>query len=132
MDPTLDHIGISVSDYARAKAFYLKALEPLGIALIMEFGASAGFGRGGKPELWIYGQPASYQSAEQLRAITPVHVCVKAHNRLEVEAFHRAALAAGGRDFGAPGLRPHYHPGYFGAFVLDHDGHNLEAVFHGG
>jgi catechol 2,3-dioxygenase-like lactoylglutathione lyase family enzyme len=131
MDPILDHIGISVSDFDRAKAFYAKALAPLGISLVMEFGKAAGFGRGGKPELWIGEGKATYQTDEQLRSITPIHVCLKAKSRDEVDAFHRAALAAGGKDHGAPGLRPEYHAGYYGAFALDPDGHNVEAVFHG-
>jgi catechol 2,3-dioxygenase-like lactoylglutathione lyase family enzyme len=132
MNGILDHISISVSDYERSKAFYLQALEPLGMGLAMEYGRSAGFGRGRKPELWISGQKASFQSDAQLRVITPVHVALRASSREEVEAFHRAAIAAGARDFGAPGLRPEYHANYFGAFVLDPDGHNLEAVWHGG
>jgi catechol 2,3-dioxygenase-like lactoylglutathione lyase family enzyme len=132
MDAILDHIGINVTDFERSKAFYEQALAPLGIALAMEFGQSAGFGRGGKPELWIGAQQTSFQTAAQIRVITPVHVCLRAKNRNEVDAFHRAAIAAGGKDFGAPGLRPEYHPGYYGGFVLDPDGHNIEAVFHAG
>jgi len=123
----LDHIGIPVSDYARAKAFYTRALAPLGIAVVMEVtaemtgeGASAGFGRGRKPDFWI---------GEDDR-IERTHVAFAAASRAEVDAFHAAALAAGGRDNGAPGLRPHYHPDYYGAFVLDPDGHNIEAVCH--
>jgi catechol 2,3-dioxygenase-like lactoylglutathione lyase family enzyme len=131
MEPTLDHIGINVTDYERSKAFYTKALAPLGIALVMEHGKAAGFGRGQKPELWIGQGKTSFQSPEQIATIMPVHVCVKAKRRADVDAFHRAALEAGGRDFGAPGVREVYHPGYYGAFVLDPDGHNLEAVIHG-
>jgi catechol 2,3-dioxygenase-like lactoylglutathione lyase family enzyme len=126
----LDHVSLSVSDYARAKAFYGAALAPLGITLLMEFDHVAGFGRDGKPELWIGGGPASFQTEAQLRPITPVHLALSARSREEVDAFHAAALAAGGRDFGAPGPRPVYHPGYYGAFVLDPDGHNIEAVIH--
>jgi catechol 2,3-dioxygenase-like lactoylglutathione lyase family enzyme len=124
---TLDHLGIPVSDYARAKAFYGQALAPLGIAVVMELtaemtgdAAAAGFGRGRKPDFWI---------GEGSR-IGPVHVAFAATSRAEVDAFHAAAIAAGGRDNGAPGLRPHYHPDYYGAFVLDPDGHNIEAVCH--
>jgi catechol 2,3-dioxygenase-like lactoylglutathione lyase family enzyme len=131
MESTLDHVGINVSDYERSKAFYTRALAPLGITLIMEFGKAAGFGRDGKPELWIGEGKTSFQSPEQIRVITPVHVCVKAKSRGDVDAFHRTAVAAGGKDFGPPGLRPEYHPGYYGAFVLDPDGHNIEAVIHG-
>jgi catechol 2,3-dioxygenase-like lactoylglutathione lyase family enzyme len=125
---SLDHIGLNVSSYERSRAFYQQALAPLGIELLMEFPGVAGFGRDRKPDFWIGSGP---QQPEQLRVITPVHVCFAAASRAEVEAFHRAALAAGGRDNGAPGLRPQYHPEYYGAFVLDPDGHNVEAVFHG-
>jgi catechol 2,3-dioxygenase-like lactoylglutathione lyase family enzyme len=128
---SLDHITLVVSDYARSKAFYEKALAPLGIALVMEFGQACGFGRKGKPDFWIGTGPASFQRQEHLRLITPTHVAFAAHDRAQVDAFHAAALAAGGRDFGAPGLRTHYHPNYYGAFVLDPDGHDIEAVFHG-
>ncbi len=130
MPSILDHIGINVSDYERAKAFYTKALEPLGITLVMEFGTAAGFGREQKPELWLGAGKSEFQTEEQLETITPIHVCLVARSRKEVDAFHAAALAAGGRDNGAPGIRAHYHPGYYGAFAIDPDGHNLEAVFH--
>lgn len=130
--PTLDHVTLVVGDYALSRAFYEKALAPLGIAKIMEFGQACGFGRDGKPEFWIGMGPASFQKPEQLRIITPTHIAFAARSRAEVEAFHAAALAAGGKDFGAPGLRTHYHPNYYGAFVLDPDGHDVEAVFHGG
>ncbi|MEO7036002.1 MAG: VOC family protein [Polyangiaceae bacterium] len=125
----IDHISLNASDYARSKAFYTQALAPLGITLMMEFGSAAGFGRD-KPELWV-GTKSDFQSAEQFEVITPIHVCLRARNQAEVNAFHAAALAAGGRDNGAPGIRAHYHPGYYGAFVIDPDGHNIEAVFHG-
>jgi catechol 2,3-dioxygenase-like lactoylglutathione lyase family enzyme len=127
----IDHLGINVSDYQRSRAFYLAALAPLGITLLREFGPVAGFGREGKPELWVGCRLMSFQLPEQLQPITPVHVSLRARNRAEVDAFHRAALAAGGRDFGGPGVRSQYHPRYYGAFALDPDGHNLEAVFHG-
>ncbi len=126
----LDHFGINVSAYARSKAFYEGALAPLGITCLMEFGDHGGFGRDGKPEFWISGSPTAYQKPEHVRVITPVHVSFAAKSRAEVDAFHAAALAAGGRDNGAPGPRPQYHPGYYGAFVLDPDGHNVEAVHH--
>ncbi len=130
MTSIIDHIGINVSNYPRAKAFYSAALAPLGITLVMEFGAAAGFGRGKKPELWLGAGKTEFQTEEQLEIITPIHICLAAQSRAEVDAFHVAALAAGGRDNGAPGIRAHYHPGYYGAFVLDPDGHNIEAVFH--
>lgn len=126
----LDHLSLNVSDYARSKAFYEKALAPLGVKPIMEFGEACGFGRDRKPDLWIGKGPTTFQKPEQLAPITPVHVALRARSREEVHAFHEAALAAGATDFGAPGLRPQYHPNYYGAFVLDPDGHNLEAVFH--
>jgi catechol 2,3-dioxygenase-like lactoylglutathione lyase family enzyme len=123
----IDHVGFSVSDFARAKAFYEKALAPLGYALVMEVGPpqseqpAAGFGGGGKPDFWIGsdGSPGK-----------PMHIAILAKDRQTVDAFHRAALAAGGKDNGAPGVRPHYHANYYGAFVLDPDGHNIEAVCH--
>jgi len=125
-----DHISLTVSDYARSKAFYEKALAPLGAALIKEFGEAAGFSRDGEVDFWIGKGPASFQKPGDLAPITPVHIAFLAKDRAEVRAFHAAALAAGGRDFGAPGLRPEYHPNYYGAFVLDPDGHNVEAVCH--
>jgi catechol 2,3-dioxygenase-like lactoylglutathione lyase family enzyme len=123
----IDHIGFPVADYARSKAFYLKALAPLGYALIMEVqqdqhdSPAAGFGAAGKPDFWIGGEGGLNR---------PMHVALGAKDRAAVDAFHRAALDAGGKDNGAPGLRPHYHPDYYGAFVLDPDGHNVEAVCH--
>jgi catechol 2,3-dioxygenase-like lactoylglutathione lyase family enzyme len=124
----LDHVGFPVSDYPRAKAFYEKALAPLGYTLIMEVGQTgsghpaAGFGADGKPDFWIGGEGGLGRA---------MHIAVAAKDRATVDAFYRAALAAGGRDNGAPGLRPQYHPSYYGAFVLDPDGHNIEAVCHG-
>jgi catechol 2,3-dioxygenase-like lactoylglutathione lyase family enzyme len=117
----IDHTGVGVADFARSKAFYAAALAPLGYAMLMEFGDAAGFGVPPKPDFWIGTASA---------AISPVHVAFRADSRAQVDAFHRAALAAGGRDNGAPGLRTHYHPTYYGAFVLDPDGHNVEAVCH--
>ena len=130
--PILDHITLSVSNYACSKAFYEKALAPLGITPLMEFGEACGFGRDGKPDFWIGTGPTSFQKPEHLRPITPAHVAFKAPDRAAVEAFHAAALAAGGKDFGGPGLRTEYHPRYYAAFVIDPDGHDIEAVFHGG
>jgi catechol 2,3-dioxygenase-like lactoylglutathione lyase family enzyme len=130
MDRIIDHIGLTVSDYARSRAFYRAALAPLGIELVMEYGQAAGFGRGKKPELWIGTGPMSFQTPDLIAKITPVHVALLARSRAEVDAFHVAALAAGARDFGPAGLRPEYHASYYGAFVLDPDGHNVEAVIH--
>jgi catechol 2,3-dioxygenase-like lactoylglutathione lyase family enzyme len=117
----IDHVGLQVSDAARSRAFYVAALAPLGYALLMEWQDHAGFGIAPKPDFWIGQGPAN---------APPVHVAFRAQTRAQVDAFHRAAIAAGGRDNGAPGLRPHYHPHYYGAFVLDPDGHNIEAVCH--
>ena len=120
----IDHVGLSVTDFERTKAFYLKALAPLGYALLMEFpdgGGVAGFGQDGKPDFWIDG--AGKPSPK-------LHVAITARNRADVDAFYQAALAAGGKDNGKPGLRPHYHESYYGAFILDPDGHNIEAVSH--
>ena len=127
----LDHISLTVSDYSKSKSFYEKALAPLGIKPIMEFGKACGFGKDGKPEFWIGEGPASFQKPEHLAKITPNHVAFTTMKRADVDAFYKAALAAGAKDFGAPGLRPHYHPNYYGAFVLDPDGHDIEAVYHG-
>ncbi|QAU44239.1 VOC family protein [Bradyrhizobium guangzhouense] len=124
----IDHLGLSVSDYEAAKTFYSKALAPLDYGLIMEVteeqtghAAAAGFGADGKPDFWISGEGAMNK---------PVHVAIAARDRATVDAFYKAAMAAGGRDNGSPGLRPHYHANYYGAFVLDPDGHNIEAVCH--
>jgi catechol 2,3-dioxygenase-like lactoylglutathione lyase family enzyme len=127
----LDHVTLVVSDYARSKAFYEKALAPLGVKVIMEYGTACGFGRDKKPDFWIGQGPMSFQAPEQLKVITPTHVAFSARSREEVDAFYAAALSAGGRDFGRPGLREIYHPHYYGAFVLDPDGHDVEAVIHG-
>ena len=117
----IDHIGITVSDYDRSKQFFCRALAPLGIQLVMEVEGWAGLGKGGKPKLW-FGVGGQKQG--------PMHIAFIADTRDQVRAFHAAALAAGGTDNGPPGLREIYHPNYFGAFVLDPDGHNVEAVCH--
>jgi catechol 2,3-dioxygenase-like lactoylglutathione lyase family enzyme len=118
----LDHIGITVRDFARSKEFYTLALAPLGIVPLMEHGQEwIGFGRGQKPEFWFgVGEPTS-----------PIHVAFAAKSRDDVDAFYEAAIAAGGVDNGPPGVREIYHPRYYGGFVLDLDGHNIEAVHHG-
>jgi catechol 2,3-dioxygenase-like lactoylglutathione lyase family enzyme len=131
MIKVIDHITINCSNYDTSKTFYQAALAPLGVALLMELGKAAGFGLHGKPEFWLNEGATSFQTEAQARAITPVHVCFTAPDRAAVDAFYKAAIQAGGRDFGAPGLREIYHPSYYGAFVLDPDGHNIEAVFHG-
>jgi catechol 2,3-dioxygenase-like lactoylglutathione lyase family enzyme len=124
----IDHTGVAVSNFQKAKAFYEKALAPIGYALIMELPASvtgsadvAGFGEPPKPDFWIAsGSPNK----------PPVHIAFRVPSRAKVDAFYKAAIAAGGTDNGPPGLRPHYHPNYYGAFVRDPDGHNIEAVCH--
>ena len=117
----IDHIGIQVADLERSVAFYTKALAPLGYELVMRWQQFAGFGIGGKAEFWIDGRAAPKDV---------VHVAFRANGRTAVRAFHEAALAAGGKDNGAPGVRPHYHEHYYGGFVHDPDGHNVEAVCH--
>jgi catechol 2,3-dioxygenase-like lactoylglutathione lyase family enzyme len=119
----VDHVGFTVSDYERSKRFYEQALAPLGYTLVMEpVGRAAGFGRGGKPDFWI--------EADGDVVHGRLHIAIAADTRQEVDAFHAAALAAGATDNGAPGSRPIYHPHYYGAYVLDPDGHNVEAVCH--
>jgi catechol 2,3-dioxygenase-like lactoylglutathione lyase family enzyme len=133
----IDHIGLSVRDVASATEFYLKALAPLGVAIVMQVsaeetghGAAVGFGvvgttpegvQSGKPSFWIGEGPAPSG---------PLHVAFVAASRAAVDAFYRAALQAGGKDNGPPGLRPEYHANYYAAFVFDKDGNNVEAVCH--
>jgi catechol 2,3-dioxygenase-like lactoylglutathione lyase family enzyme len=118
----LDHVGFAVSDYARSKAFYEQALAPLGLSLLLEpMEQAAGFGEAGKPFFWI---------ETRRPAATAIHVAFAVESRETVDAFHAAALAAGGTDNGAPGVREIYHPNYYGAYVLDPDGNNVEAVCH--
>jgi catechol 2,3-dioxygenase-like lactoylglutathione lyase family enzyme len=116
-----DHIGLSVSNMAESKAFYLKALKPLNAALVMEGPYGVGIGPNRKPSLWL---------SEAKEPPTHLHLAFTADSREQVDAFYRAALEAGGKDNGAPGLRPIYHPDYYGAFVIGPDGHNIEAVCH--
>lgn len=116
-----DHVGFGVTDYARSKEFFLRALESIGVGTVMEGPFGIGLGRNNKPSLWLHqsaGKPA------------PLHLAFTAETRRQVDDFHRAALEAGGKDNGAPGLRPHYHPSYYGAFVIGPDGHNVEVVCH--
>lgn len=126
----IDHITLLVSDYNRARAFYLKALAPIGYGLVMELSRQqipdlpcerfCGLGEAQKPDLWL-------RPSDQ---VAPTHVALRAKSRAQVDAFHAAALDAGATDNGAPGLRPQYHPNYYGAFVIDPDGYNLEVVCH--
>jgi catechol 2,3-dioxygenase-like lactoylglutathione lyase family enzyme len=118
-----DHVKFGVSDYAGSKAFFLKALEPLGVAVVSEGLPAYGIelSADGKTSLCLF------QSGEKPAHL---HLAFTASNRRQVEAFHRAALEAGGKDNGAPGLRPHYHADYYAAFVIGPDGHNIEVVCH--
>ena len=123
----IDHITFGVSDFARSTAFYDRAFAPLGVKRLFDVPPehsggvnSTGYGDD-RPWFWI---------AEQDATRGKLHVAIQTATRAAVDAFHREALAAGGRDNGAPGLRPYYHPDYYGAFVLDPDGHNIEAVCH--
>ena len=120
-----DHVGLNVRDFERSRAFYRQALEPLGLqeTLAFEEWTAAAFGPEGKYGFWI---------AQREPFGTGTHVAFEAPDRETVDAFHAAALAAGGSDNGGPGIREHYHPTYYGAFVLDPDGNNVEAVCHRG
>ena len=125
----LDHVGFAVSDAERSRRFYEQALAPLGITLIKSVppekteagGTAHGFGSNGKPYFWVGDNEAVGEGT---------HVAFQTESRAEVNAFYEAALAAGGRDNGPPGIRPHYHPNYYAAFVHDPDGINVEAVCH--
>jgi predicted lactoylglutathione lyase len=122
----IDHTNLSVSDFAVAKAFYAAALKPLGITVLMELPKAvtgnvdvAGLGANGKPFFWL---------AAAGKTTPRIHIAFSASNRAEVDAFYKAAIAAGGKDNGPPGIRAMYHPTYYGAFVIDADGHSVEAV----
>jgi catechol 2,3-dioxygenase-like lactoylglutathione lyase family enzyme len=125
----IDHVGFAVADAERSRRFYEQALAPLGISLIMSVtpeqtesgGTAHGFGTDGKPFFWV---------GDNERVGEGTHVAFAVESRAKVDAFYQAALAAGGCDNGAPGIRPHYHPNYYAAFVHDPDGHNIEAVSH--
>jgi catechol 2,3-dioxygenase-like lactoylglutathione lyase family enzyme len=113
------HTTLGVSDYAKAKAFYTRVLATLGYKNNMEYGEAAGFNDGKNTDFWITKQ----------KSVVPTHIAFEAKDRGEVEAFHKAALAAGARDNGQPGYRD-YWPGYYAAFIHDADGHNVEAVWY--
>lgn len=129
-DRMIDHTGLVVSDAKKSRSFYESALAPLGYAMLMEIPKEhtrsrtvLGFGVAPKPDFWIVdGAPNEPR----------VHIAFRADNHQQVDDFYKAALGAGGRDNGPPGPRPHYHEKYYGAFVLDPDGHNVEAVCHTG
>jgi catechol 2,3-dioxygenase-like lactoylglutathione lyase family enzyme len=116
----IDHVSLRVQDFERAVAFYRAALAPIGYEVVMEFSGAAGLGAGGKPDFWI------------MQAEPPLHASHVAFvsERAPIDAFHRAAIAAGGSDNGAPGVRPDYHPHYYAAYVFDPEGNNVEVVSH--
>jgi len=116
----IDHVTLDVSDYERSRRFYELALAPLGFGVVHDLDGACGFGGEGGDDFWLAGGGPS----------GPVHVAFTARGEAAVKAFYDAALAAGGRDNGPPGERPHYHPGYYAAYVLDPDGNNVEAVCH--
>lgn len=124
----IDHTGVSITDPQKSRAFYETALAPLGYVVLMQIPAEhtggklvLGYGVPPKPDFWIHeGEPQTPR----------VHIAFRAENRAQVRAFYEAALRAGGTDNGPPGPRPHYHENYYGAFVLDPDGHNIEACCH--
>jgi predicted lactoylglutathione lyase len=128
----IDHLSLPVSDFARSRAFYIAALKPLGYEMVMEFSREqipelasahvAGLGAGGKPDFWL--------SQVTTGSPSTIHVAIAASSREMVDAFYEAAVKAGGKPNGSPGVRAQYHPSYYGAFVLDPDGHNVEAVCH--
>jgi catechol 2,3-dioxygenase-like lactoylglutathione lyase family enzyme len=121
----IDHITFGVSDFARSVRFYDLAFAPLGVKRLFDVPLER---TGGIPVTGYGNDRPCFWIAEADATRGKLHIAISAQSRLAVEAFHREALAAGGRDNGAPGLRPHYHPDYYGAFVLDPDGHNIEAV----
>lgn len=117
----IDHLTLTVSDLQKSVRFYEKALKPLGYSMVMAYEQYRAFGPKGKPVFWVkHGEPASL----------PMHLAFVAKDRASVDAFYRAALRAGGQDFGQPGVRPHYHQHYYAAFVTDPSGHPIEAVCH--
>ena len=116
----IDHIGIEVSDYWEAKNFYTAVLATLGYDVVLEYEGWVGFGVQGKPDFWIH----------QGRNRPALHIAFRAASRKQVDAFYRTAIKGGARDNGPPGLRTHYHANYYGAFVIDMDGRNIEAVCH--
>ena len=117
----IDHVTLNVRDLEASKAFYLEALRPLGYELVLTYLDGCGFGAEGKPDFFL---------AQRGDPSAPVHVALLAPDRKHVDAFHESALAAGGMDNGPPGIRLVYHEHYYGAYVLDPDGNNVEAVTH--
>lgn len=131
----IDHMGVTVRDFTASRRFYDAALAPLGIGKIMEVTPEesggyhgVGYGSRGKPFFWLSKDLRPPAAGQALGS--GLHIAFSAEDRAAVDAFHAAALAHGGRDNGAPGIRAHYHPSYYAAFVLDPDGFNVEAVCH--
>ncbi len=122
----LDHVSIAVSDLARSRQFYDAALRPLGLVRTLDFGRGSDYGA----MLSQLGVEFTITVEQGVAPLAGMHLCFRAVDRSAVDAFHGAALAAGGRDDGPPGLRPQYHPHYYAAFVRDPDGHRIEAVCH--
>ena len=117
----IDHIGLAIANYEKSRSFYSQALAPLKIELVAEVQGWAGFGKDGKPDFWF---------GEDEKTHHPMHIAFVAESREQVDEFYKAALEAGAKDNGKPGVREMYHPNYYGAFVIDPDGHNIEAVCH--
>jgi catechol 2,3-dioxygenase-like lactoylglutathione lyase family enzyme len=126
----IDHVVVAVQSYEQSKAFYLQVLAPLGYGLVAEYSGMGGFGANGKPSFWIGEIRPGYWSDAHGPGRSPMHLAFTAPNRAAVRAFHEAAMATGAKDYGAPALWPRYHANYYGAFVLDPDGNNVEAVVH--
>jgi len=124
-----DHISFGVTDISRSRVFYDAALAPLGLTRLVNVtentSTNSAYGKGSQPRFWICQDPA-----DEPKPSDGMHLAFVAPDRPAVDSFHRAALATGGRDNGAPGIRPHYHASYYAAFAIDPDGHHIEAVCH--
>ena len=125
----IDHICITVSDYKKSQEFYTKILATLGHEQVRDFGTSGGFGSHGKPSFWIgEGKAGDYWTDKHEAGRAPLHFAFKAESREQVDEVYRVGLELGAKDYGAPGMREHYHQDYYGAFLIDFDGNNIEAV----
>lgn len=127
MEAVIDHFGINCADYPKSQEFYDKVLHVLGYGRVMDVGPAIGYGRDGKPSFWIADAASGGTSGPNRE----VHIAFEAKDAESVQAFFHTALALGVEPLHAPRLWPEYHPGYYGAFVRDPDGNNVEAVFHG-
>ncbi len=121
----LDHVGVASSDVKRSREFYVAALAPLGYGVLMEGEGYCGIGKASGEDAWI-----GTIWLHHTDSVAPNHIAFRVNDRATVDAFYKAAMAAGGKDNGAPGIRAQYHENYYGAFVLDQDGNNVEAVCH--